>query len=84
MAEPSTNGTNGLNGHFEHTSKSEVAPPPKVWLARDPPFEGYVEPQPDGYEKSARLQSEGEPAAIVIDNGEIDDYPAIEPENPDH
>jgi actin-related protein 5 len=40
-------------------------PPPQLYPVREAHFEGYLEPQPDGYQKAKSRDG----AAIVIDNG---------------
>lgn len=42
---------------------------PKLYTPKEAHFEGYIEPQADGYRKARLAQSKGEEVAIVIDNG---------------
>lgn len=47
-------------------SEAPIAPP-KLYHAREAYYEGFIEPQPDGYQKARSRGAEN--AAIVIDNG---------------
>ncbi|KAG5301882.1 chromatin remodeling complex subunit [Histoplasma ohiense] len=46
--------------------KNDPKPPPKLYPVQEPPFKGYMPPQPEGYEQSRQATSS---SAIVIDNG---------------
>ncbi|EDN11056.1 conserved hypothetical protein [Histoplasma mississippiense (nom. inval.)] len=46
--------------------KNDPKPPPKLYPVQEPPFKGYMPPQPEGYEQSREATSS---SAIVIDNG---------------
>ncbi|PGG98696.1 hypothetical protein AJ79_08782 [Helicocarpus griseus UAMH5409] len=48
------------------SQKNDPKPPPKVYPIQEPPFKGYIPPQPEGYEQSRNTASS---SAIVIDNG---------------
>ncbi|PGG97942.1 hypothetical protein GX51_07054 [Blastomyces parvus] len=48
------------------SQKRDPKPPPKLYPIQEPPFKGYMPPQPDGYEQSRETASS---SAIVIDNG---------------
>ncbi|OJD12909.1 hypothetical protein AJ78_06574 [Emergomyces pasteurianus Ep9510] len=48
------------------SQRNDPKPPPKLYPIQDPPFKGYIPPQPEGYEQSRETASS---SAIVIDNG---------------
>lgn len=50
------------------SEKPAAKPPPKIYAVQEPPFKGYLEPQPDGYERS---RANPGASAIVIDSGTI-------------
>ncbi|OAX78248.1 hypothetical protein ACJ72_07445, partial [Emergomyces africanus] len=47
------------------SQSNDPKPPPKLYPIQDPPFKGYIPPQPEGYEQSRETASS---SAIVIDN----------------
>ncbi|KAI9760128.1 MAG: hypothetical protein M4579_001848 [Chaenotheca gracillima] len=65
MAEPTNGHANGAQANG--VEESSELPPVKIWDARNVTLEGYRPPQPEGYERSARMGPDS--TAIVIDNG---------------
>ena len=65
MAPSATVEKSASNANF---GRPEVGPP-KLYIPKEAQFEGYIEPQADGYRKARQAQAKNEEVAIVIDNG---------------
>lgn len=70
MAPSATAEKGATNANF---GRPEL-PPPKLYTPKEAQFEGYIEPQADGYRRARLAQSKGDEIAIVIDNGNVSPF----------